>query len=81
MLLDDGESLRIKPENLLQRLLAEVVGMQSRTEFNGNPNPNPNPYPNPYPKPKPNAKPNANPVSSWAARASALSESISSRRS
>ena len=24
MLLDDGESLRIKPENLLQRLLAEV---------------------------------------------------------
>merc|ERR1740117_1299624 len=35
VLLDDGESLKIKPENLLQRLLAEVVGMQSRPEFNG----------------------------------------------
>ena len=33
--LDDGEQLRIKPENLLQRVVAEVINMQSRPEFNG----------------------------------------------
>merc|ERR1719359_92509 len=33
--LDDGDILRIKHENLLQTLEGEVVGMQSKPEYNG----------------------------------------------
>jgi len=33
--LEDGETLRIKPENLLQRAAVEVTGMEKRPEYNG----------------------------------------------
>ena len=33
--LEDGDSVRIKLENLVQRATAEVTGMQNRAELNG----------------------------------------------
>ena len=60
MLLDDGESLRIKPENLLQRLLAEVTSLDPEPEPEPGPGPEPEPGPEPGPDPSPDLDPGPN---------------------